>query len=147
MGILGWIGIAAIFYAAAEYEHMAPWPWAIASFAVSATVDGILPFSFIFILPAQFVLFLIFWWAHAKHEAQFEADRGARQQVDQRERQARITAARQAAAADPSHAARDAQRAAAEDAAARERKERVRLAREEREREERAQQEKRRGEP
>jgi hypothetical protein len=143
MGILGWIGIAALFYAAAEYEHMPPWPWAIASFLISGTVDGVLPFSFIFILPAQFVLFLIFWYAHAKHEDQFEVDRAARQQASQRERHDRITAAHRQAAADPSIAAREAQRAAAEEAAAQERKERVRKAREEREAEERAQREKR----
>jgi len=75
MGILGWIGIAAIFYAAAEYEHMPPWPWAIASVSISGIVDGLLPFSFIFILPAQFVLFLAFWWAHARHKAQSEVER------------------------------------------------------------------------
>jgi hypothetical protein len=145
MGILGWIGIGAIFYAAAEYEHMAPWPWAIASVAISGIVDGILPFSFMFILPAQFVLFLVFWYAHARHEAQFEVERATRDQTSQRERQERITAAQRQAAADPSIAAREAQRAAAEDAAAQERKERVRKAREAREAEERAMREKRQG--
>jgi len=145
MGILGWIGIAAIFYAAAEYEHMPPWPWAIASVAISGIVDGLLPFSFIFILPAQFVLFLAFWWAHARHKAQSEVERAGRRQEDQRARHQRITEARAQATADPGLADREAKRAAAEDAAQRERHERVRKAREEREREEREQLEKRQG--
>ena len=56
-----------------------------------------------------------------------------------------LTAAQRQAAADPSIAAREAQRAAAEEAAAQERKERVRKAREAREAEERVMREKRQG--
>lgn len=143
MGIIGWIGIAAIFYAAAEYEHMSGWQWAIASLAVSGIVDGLLPFSFVFILPAQFVLFIAMWVANARRRAKLEVDRAGRRQEDQRVRQERITAARVQAAADPTLVDRDAKRAAAEEAAQRERQERVRKAREEREREEREQREQR----
>src|SRR5438876_7910802 len=38
MGLLGGLGLAGVFYAAAEYEHMTGWKWALASVAVSATV-------------------------------------------------------------------------------------------------------------
>jgi hypothetical protein len=42
-----------LLYAAAEYEHMSGWKWALASVAVSLTIRGLFPLSFIFVLPAQ----------------------------------------------------------------------------------------------
>src|SRR6266568_1173068 len=78
MGILGGLGFASIFYFAAEYEHMSGWKWALASLALSATVKGLFPLSFIFILPAQFGLFLVLWWANVRRKAELEAERTAR---------------------------------------------------------------------
>src|SRR5205823_8065000 len=66
MGVLGGLGFAALFYAAAEYEHMTGWKWALASIALSATVKGLFPLSFIFVLPAQFGLFLALWWMNSR---------------------------------------------------------------------------------
>src|SRR5439155_22930262 len=66
MGVLGGLGFAALFYAAAEYEHMTGWKWALASLALSATVKGLFPLSFIFILPTQFGLFCVLWWMNTK---------------------------------------------------------------------------------
>jgi len=137
MGLLGGLGLAGVFYAAAEYEHMTGWKWALASVAVSATVRGLFPASFIFVLPAQFGLFCVMWWMNAKRQAALEVERAARQDADRRGRQDRVQRAREQASPEPSD--RDAARAAREDAALRERQERVRRVREERERAEREQ--------
>ena len=135
MGIFGSLAFAALFYAAAEYEHLSGWKWAIASFALSLTVRALFPFSFVFVLPAQFGLFLVMWWMNSRKMAQQEVDRATREKADQRIRQERARLAREQV--DPEIEKRAAAREALEEAQARERKERVRLAREEREREER----------
>ena len=127
--------MAGVFYAAAEYEHMTGWKWALASVAVSATVRGLFPGSFIFVLPAQFGLFCVMWWMNSKRQAALEVDRAAKQDADRRTRQDRVQRAREQASPEP--ADRDAARAAREEAALRERQERVRRSREERERAER----------
>ncbi len=140
MGILGGLGFAALFYAAAEYEHMAGWKWALASLALSVTVRGLFPLSFIFVLPAQFGLFGVMWWMNSKRVAELEAERATRAEQDRRARQERAARAREQAA--PDLDAREAARAAKEAEELRARQERVRLAREERERAEREQRDK-----
>src|SRR6266550_250348 len=126
-----------LFYFAAEYEHLSGWKWAVASIAVTITVDQLFPASFIFVLPAQFGLFLVMWWAHLKNKAQREVEREQRQKDSMRERQQRVSRAREDAAANTDFDAQAREREAAAEAAAKERQERVRLAREQREREER----------
>jgi signal transduction histidine kinase len=133
----GLFTFAAIFYVAAEYEHLTGWKWALASVAVTITVKQLFPASFIFVLPAQFGLFLVMWWAHTKNQAQREVERGQREKDSQRERQDRVTRAREEAAAHTDFDAQQREREAAAAAALKERQERVRLAREQREREER----------
>jgi|SRR5690349_1752730 len=140
MGIIGGLSFAVLFYAAAEYEHLTGWKWALASLALTATVRGLFPLSFIFVLPAQFGLFLVMWWANSKKMVEHEADRASREEADRRKRVERADRARQQV--DPEQEKREAARAAREEAELRERKERVRRAREEREREEREQREK-----
>lgn len=137
LGILGGLTFALIFYKAAEYEHMTGWKWAVASLAVSVTVRGLFPLSFVFLLPAQFGLFLVFWWMNARRKAELEREREARGSDDRRQRQERVQRAREQVS--PDVAVREAAAAAREEAALRERQERVRRAREEREREEREQ--------
>ena len=136
MGFIGGFGFAALFYAAAEYEHMTGWKWAVASLAVSATIRGLFPLSFILVLPAQFGLFCVLWWANTRHKAAREVERAGAAEADRRLRQERARIARERGP-DPAAAAQEAARAAKDEAAERERKERVRLAREQREREER----------
>ncbi len=133
MGVLGGLGFEALFYAAAEYEHMTGWKWALASLALSATVRGLFPLSFIFILPAQFGLFCVLWWMNTKRLAALEVERAAAQAEDRRRRQDRASRARDQA--EPGQGERDKAREAREEAALRERQERVRRAREEREKE------------
>ncbi|SRR5213078_3051575 len=133
----GLFGFAGLFYFAAEYEHLSGWKWALASAAVTATVKGLFPGAFIFVLPAQFGLFLVMWWAHIKNQAQREVERDQRQKDSMRERQQRVTQAREEAAAKTDFDAVERAREAAAAAALKERQERVRLAREQREREER----------
>jgi signal transduction histidine kinase len=133
----GLFTFAALFYFAAEYEHLTGWKWAVASIAVTITVKQLFPASFIFVLPAQFGLFLLMWWAHIKNQAQREVDRDQRQKDALRERQQRVSQAREEAAAKTDFDAQQREREAATAAALKERQERVRLAREQREREER----------
>jgi signal transduction histidine kinase len=133
----GLFTFAALFYFAAEYEHLTGWKWALASIAVTITVNQLFPASFIFILPAQFGLFLLMWWAHLKNQAQREVEREQRQKDSMRERQERVSRAREEAGSKTDWEAQEREREAAAEAAAQERKERVRLAREQREREER----------
>ena len=145
MGVLGGLGFAALFYAAAEYEHMTGWKWALASLALSATVRGLFPLSFIFILPAQFGLFCVLWWMNTKRLAALEVERAAAQGEDRRRRQDRASRARDQA--EPDQAERDKAREVREEAALRERQERVKRAREERERAEREQAEREKEKP
>src|SRR6266487_2597530 len=91
MGILGGLGFASIFYFAAEYEHMSGWKWALASIALSATVKGLFPLSFIFVLPAQFGLFVLLAWMNIRRKAAREAA----QATALRERQERVRRARE----------------------------------------------------
>jgi signal transduction histidine kinase len=133
----GLFTFAALFYFAAEYEHLTGWKWALASIGVTITVNQLFPASFIFVLPAQFGLFLVMWWAHLKNKAQREGDLEQRQKDNLRERQQRVSQARQAADATTDWDAQEREREAAAEAALKERQERVRLAREQREREER----------
>jgi len=133
----GLFSFAALFYFAAEYEHLSGWKWALASVAVSGTVKGLFPGSFIFILPAQFGLFLVMWWAHVQNQAQRQVDLAKREADSRRERQERVSRARQEAAAHTDFDAQGREREAAAEAAQQERQERVRLVREQREREER----------
>ena len=133
----GLFTFAALFYFAAEYEHLTGWKWALASIAVTITVNQLFPASFIFVLPAQFGLFLVMWWAHLKNKVQREAELEHRQKDSLRERQQHVNQARAAADATTDWDAQEREREAAAEAALKERQERVRLAREQREREER----------
>ncbi len=133
----GLFTFAALFYFAADYEHLSGWKWALASCAVTITINQLFPASFIFVLPAQFGLFLVMWWAHTKNKVQREGAREQRQKDAMRERQQRVSRAREDAAANTDWDAQERERQAAAEAAAEERQERVRLAREAREREER----------
>jgi len=137
MGILGGLGFAGLFYAAAEYEHMTGWKWALASIALSATVKRLFPLSFIFVLPAQFGLFCALWWMNSRRVAALEVERAANADADRRRREERARQAREQV--DPQADARAAAQDARDEAALRERQERVRKARETREQEEREQ--------
>jgi flagellar biosynthesis GTPase FlhF len=145
MGLLGGLGFAVLFYAAAEYEHMSGWKWAVASLALSVTVRSLFPFSFVFVLPAQFGLFGVMWWMNTKRMKELEADRAAHQEDDRRRRQEQARQAREQV--DPDEAKREAARAARDAEELRQRQERVRRAREERERDERQQAERDKGQP
>src|SRR3989475_13242112 len=90
----GLSAFAALFYFAADYEHLSGWKWARASAAVTVTVNRLFPASFIFVLPAQFALFLVMWWAHTKNKVQREGDREKDQAAARRERQERLSRAR-----------------------------------------------------
>lgn len=136
MGIFGGLAFAALFYAAAEYEHMTGWKWALASLAVSFTIRGLFPLSFILVLPAQFGLFIILAWMNIRHKAERNVDRAKAVEEDRRRRQERTRQNREQAPS-PDIDAREAARAAREEAELRERQERVRRARQAREQEER----------
>lgn len=136
----GLFTFAALFYFAASYEHLSGWKWALASAAVTLTVNRLFAGSFILVLPAQFGLFLVMWWAHTKNKVQREAEREQQQKEAQAERQARVSRAREEAGTRTDWDAEERQREEAAAAAQKERSERVRLAREMREREEREKQ-------
>lgn len=132
----GLFTFAALFYFAAEYEHLTGWKWALASIAVTLTVDQLFPASFIFVLPAQFGLFLVMWWAHIKNKEQRQNELDQRQKDDQRLRREHVREKQMEADAKTDWDAQEREREAAAAAALKERQERVRLAREAREREE-----------
>src|SRR5213594_818161 len=88
----GLFTFAALFYFAADYEHLSGWKWALASAAVTVTINQLFPASFIFVLPAQFGLFLVMWWAHTKNKVQRDAAGAAAL----KERQDRVRLAREA---------------------------------------------------
>lgn len=132
----GLFTFAALFYFAAEYEHLTGWKWAIASIAVTLTVDQLFPASFIFVLPAQFGLFLVMWWAHIKNREQRQQELDRRQKEEQRVRREHVRQQQLAADANTDWDAREREREAAEQAALKERQERVRQARLAREQEE-----------
>lgn len=133
----GLFTFAALFYFAANYEHMSGWKWALASVAVTITVDQLFPASFILVLPAQFGLFLVLWWAYTKHKVQRDAELEQRQKDAQKDRQQRVSRAREEADKTTDWDAEERKREEVAAAALKERQDRVRLAREEREREER----------
>ena len=138
LGLMGLITFAVLFYVAAEYEHMTGWKWALASVALSLTVQGLFALSFVLVLPAQFGLFCVMAWTNIQRKKKFELERAARQEDDRRIRQERAMGAcekaeREAAQPDPARAAREAKEAEE----VRIRQERVRRVREERERAER----------
>jgi hypothetical protein len=135
---MAYLTFAALFYAAAEYEHMTGWKWALASLAVNATVQGLFALSFILVLPAQFGLFCVLAWANIQRKKKFEVERALRAEDDRRMRRDRAAlsreqAEREHAQPDPARAAREAKEAEE----IRMRQERVRRVREERERAER----------
>jgi signal transduction histidine kinase len=132
----GLFTFAALFYFAAEYEHLTGWKWAVASIAVTLTVDQLFPASFIFVLPAQFCLFLAMWWAHVKNREKRQNELAQRDKEDQRLRREHVRQQQLAADAKTDWDAREREREAADQAALKERQERVRLAREARERDE-----------
>ena len=132
----GLFTFAALFYFAAEYEHLTGWKWALASIAITLTVDQLFPASFIFVLPAQFGLFLVMWWAHIKNQEQRRNELAQRQKDDQRLRREHVREQQTVADANTDWDAQEREREAAAAAALKERQERVRLAREAREREE-----------
>jgi hypothetical protein len=132
----GLFTFAALFWFAASYEHLTPWKWALASIAVTLTVDQLFPTSFIFVLPAQFGLFLVMWWAHVKNQAQRQKDLDLRQKDDARLRREHVRQQQMAADANTDWDAQERERDAVAAAAQKERQDRVRLAREAREREE-----------
>ena len=132
----GLFTFAALFYFAAEYEHLTGWKWAVASIAVTVTIDQLFPASFIFVLPAQFGLFLVMWWAHVKNKEQRQQDLDQRQKEDQRLRREHVREVQKTADATRDWDAQEREREAAAAAALKERQERVRLASEAREREE-----------
>jgi hypothetical protein len=132
----GLFTFAALFYFAAEYEHLTGWKWALASIAVTLTIDQLFPASFIFVLPAQFGLFLAMWWAHVKNRKQRQNELDQRQKDDQRLRREHVREEQMVADANTDWDAQDREREAAAAAALKERQERVRVAREAREREE-----------
>lgn len=132
----GLFTFAALFWFAASYEHLTPWKWALASIAITLTVDQLFPASFIFVLPAQFGLFLVMWWAHIKNKEQRQKELDQRQKDDQRLRREHVREKQMEADAKTDWDAQEREREAAAAAALKERQERVRLAREAREREE-----------
>ena len=132
----GLFTFAALFWFAASYEHLTPWKWALASIAVTLTIDQLFPASFVLVLPAQFGLFLVMWWAHVKNQAQRQKDLDQRQKEDARLRREHVRQQQMAADANTDWDAQERERDAAAAAALKERQERVRLAREAREREE-----------
>jgi signal transduction histidine kinase len=138
MGWGGTFAIAGLFYGMAAYERLTAWKWALASLGISFTIQSLFPLSFIFVLPAQFGLFCIMIYANIRNKAALEVERAKRREIDQRERAARVSRARQEVSASSDWASREAERDAAEEKARNERMERVRLAREAREREEKA---------
>jgi hypothetical protein len=96
---------------------------------------ALLDFAFVFVLPAQFGLFLVMWWANVRRMETRDVEKAADQAADQHRRQERARLAREQV--DPNWEAEHTARAAKAEAGARERQERVRRVREEREREER----------
>lgn len=139
MGIFGGLAFALIFAGIANYEHLTPWKWGLAAFAISVAVRWLFPLSYVFVLPAEFVLFLVLWRVNERRKAELEVARAEMKAADQERRRERISRAQTETRADPERDRREAARDAAEEAARQERIERARRSREQRERDERAQ--------
>jgi hypothetical protein len=84
------IVFAALFYGAAQYEHMNGWKWAAASVAVSIVVK-VLPISgFLPFFLAQVALFGVLWWRNSKRLEERDADRVRHMEDDRKMRQDRV---------------------------------------------------------
>jgi hypothetical protein len=87
---------AAFFYAAAEYEYMSGWKWAVASAIIGFVVGratGLLAAVFV----AQVALFGVLWWQNGKRLDRRPAERAAMIADDQAERRERVRIAHEAA--------------------------------------------------
>src|SRR2546428_11639766 len=84
--MVGAFAFAAVFYGAAEYEHMTGWKWAIASLGTSFIVSLIFP-GFIPGLLGQVGLFGVLWWQNSKRLDALHVDRAAKVEEDRRGRQ------------------------------------------------------------
>ena len=107
---MGLITFAVLFYVAAEYEHMTGWKWALASVALSLTVQGLFALSFVLVLPAQFSLFCVMAWANIQRKKKFELERAAREAKEAEElrlRQERVRRVREAREQEERDAARE----------------------------------------
>jgi hypothetical protein len=91
---IGLFAFAALLFAAAEYEHMTGSKWALASIALTLTVERLFALSFILVLPAQFGLFCALAYANIQRKKKFELEREARAEEDRRMRQERAKVAR-----------------------------------------------------
>ena len=59
------VACAVLFYRAAEYERMSPWPWSISSLGLSIIVS-FLTQSIVVALLVQAGLFMVMWWYNAR---------------------------------------------------------------------------------
>jgi hypothetical protein len=87
---------AAFFYAAAEYEYLSGWKWALASAIIGFVVGratGLLSAVFV----AQFALFCGLWWQNGKRLDRRPAEQAAAKAEDQAERRERVRVAHEAA--------------------------------------------------
>jgi hypothetical protein len=84
---------AAFFYAAAEYERLTGWKWALASVVISLVVLQLFEFL-AFVIPFQIALFGVMWWRNIKHRDEMEQERTARAEEDRRRRQEQVRRAR-----------------------------------------------------
>src|SRR5216117_458547 len=84
--MVGAFAFAAVFYGAAEYEHMTGWKWAIASLATSFVVSLLFP-GFIPGLLGQVGLFGVLWWQNSKRLDALHVDRAAKIEEDRQVRQ------------------------------------------------------------
>ncbi|OLB19301.1 MAG: hypothetical protein AUH12_00625 [Gemmatimonadetes bacterium 13_2_20CM_69_8] len=94
--MVGAFAFAAVFYGAAEYEHMTGWKWAIASLATSFVVSLLFP-GFIPGLLGQVGLFGVLWWQNSKRLDALHVDRAAKIEEDRQVRQERVRQAREEA--------------------------------------------------
>lgn len=84
---------AAFFYAAAEYERLTGWKWALASVIISLVVLQLFDFL-AFVVPFQIALFGVMWWRNIKHRDEVDQERTARAEQDRRTRQEQVRRAR-----------------------------------------------------
>src|SRR2546427_13236447 len=94
--MVGAFAFAAVFYGAAEYEHMTGWKWAIASLATSFVVSMLFP-GFIPGLLGQVGLFGVLWWQNSKRLDALHVDRAAKIEEDRQARQERVRQGREEA--------------------------------------------------
>jgi len=65
LGLLVGIACAILFFRAATYERMSPWPWTISSLGLTVIVSQLFR-SLIWVLLAQVGLFAVMWWYNAR---------------------------------------------------------------------------------